>query len=156
MKVPRHFGLLILLLVTTAVGCSGPSSTKLLGTWRLEGADKLAEVMTGVPKPSGALGALLGSAMSAMKDQMDASLEVTFEPEGRLSTQARFAGTTTEKSGTWKLIRTDGTTYVLWCQMGEDDPIETTVQLVDDSTLTMIPPNIAVLKRSFTFRKVQP
>ncbi|HRE99610.1 MAG TPA: hypothetical protein PLI18_03770 [Pirellulaceae bacterium] len=137
------------------VGCGGPNASKLYGTWRMEGAEQLAQAMFGDNKPEGALGSLLGSAMSMMADK--AMLEVEFASGGKLTTRAEFAGNKTEKTGTWKLVRTDGSTYVIWCQLGQEDPVEISAQLSDDSTLQMVPPNIAAsLKRSFTFKRVQP
>ena len=44
---------------------------------------------------------------------------------------------------------------VIWVQLGQEDPNEITVTLVDQNTIKMVPPNIAVLGKIFTFQQVQ-
>ena len=148
-----RFTLAMLLgLLLTQAGC-GPSSTKLLGTWRLDGADKLQELMGGARRPGGMAGALLETAINAMGET---SLEVEFLSNGTLESRFNMAGTKTEKSGSWKLISATGDTYQLWCQIGDEDPTEIEVTMIDADTMEMVPPNIAVLNRKFKFRRVKP
>jgi hypothetical protein len=44
---------------------------------------------------------------------------------------------------------------VIWVQLGQEDPNEITVTLMDQNTIKMVPPNIAVLGKIFTFQRVQ-
>ena len=151
----RFTGLLLLAVMVFQLGC-GPSSTKLLGTWRMEGADQLVEMMGGLPKPEGIAGSLLSSAIAAMAEKTDANAEVEFLSNGSLQTRMSLAGNKTEKSGKWKLISVEGDTYRLWCQLGEEDPVEIEVTMLDEDTAEMVPPNIAILKRKFKFQRVKP
>ena len=136
-------------------GCQGVTSAKLLGVWRLEGAEQLAELMTGGKRPAGSVGAILDSAVEMVSDQLEASMDVEFRSGGRLITRSSFGGKPTEKSGTWKVIRSSESEIVIWCQLGEEDPNEITVTIIDEQTIKMVPPNIAVLKKSFEFKRVE-
>lgn len=145
-----------LLLALCLVGCGGPDPTPLVGKWRLDGADELAELMTGVKKPKGALGLIVDSALDAMQDQLQAELEVEFAAGGRLITRSQFGDSRQEKTGTWELRRTDGTTFVVITKIDGEESNEITIRKSDGDTIKMVPPNIAVLDRSFTFRRVEP
>lgn len=149
-----RLGLPLLLIVM--IGCAGPDPTPLIGKWRMDGADELAEMMTGIKKPQGALGLIVGSALDAMKDKLQAELEVEFEAGGRLITRSQFGESKQEKNGTWELLRSDGTTFVVVTKIDGEEANEITIRQSDSDTIKMVPPNIAVLDRSFTFRRVQP
>lgn len=151
----RVIGSLLLVLLAFHVGC-GPSATKLLGTWRMEGAEQLQQLMGATQRPSGMAGALLDSALAAMAEKVDASMEVEFKANGDLTTRAVLAGNKTEKTGNWKLVSVEGDVYRLWVQIAEEDPTEIEVTMVGQDTIEMVPPNIAVLNRKFTFQRVQP
>ena len=98
---------------------------------------------------------ILGSVLGTVVDQMEATMEVEFGRGGSLITRTNFGGQQSEKTGTWKTIRSMEQEVVIWVQLGQEDPNEITVTLVDQNTIKMVPPNIAVLGKIFTFQRVQ-
>lgn len=138
-----------------SLGCQNVTEERLLGTWELDGADRLAKLMTGGSKSKPAMDGILGSVLETVVNQMEATMEVEFGRGGSLITRTNFGGQQSEKMGTWKTIRSMEQEVVIWVQLGQEDPNEITVTLVDQNTIKMVPPNIAVLGKIFTFQRVQ-
>ena len=138
-----------------SLGCQNVTEERLLGTWELDGADRLAKLMKGGSKSKPAMDGILGSVLETVVDQMEATMEVEFGRGGSLITRTNFGGRQSEKKGTWKAIRSMEQEVVIWVQLGQEDPNEITVTLVDQNTIKMVPPNIAVLGKIFTFQQVQ-
>jgi hypothetical protein len=139
----------------STLGCQYPGVDRLQGTWRLENAEGLAELMTGGPQSKEGLGGLLDSVIDTVLEQVEASMEVEFGRGGNLVTRAQFGGREAKKEGIWKVIRSTEQEVVVWFQLGQDDPAEIIVAIVDQDTIRMVPPNIAVLNKTFTFHRVQ-
>lgn len=122
----------------------------------MDGAEQLVQMMGAGDNSNGIAGALIGSALAAIAEKAEASMEVEFKSNGELVTRVNLQGQKTEKTGTWKLVGVEGNVYRLWVEIGSEDPTEVEATLVSDNTLEMVPPNIAVLNRKFTFQRVQP
>ena len=88
-------------------------------------------------------------------EQVEASMEVEFGRGGILTTRAQFGGRDAKKEGIWKVIQSTEQEVVVWFQLGQDDPAEIKVTILDQDTIKMVPPNIAVLNKTFTFHRVQ-
>ena len=146
---------LALFVASTLIGCQNAETRKLIGEWRLEGAEELAQLMTGGNRPAGKLGDLVDSAAGVVVEQLETSMEVEFASRGRLLTRASFGGSPVEKTGTWKTIKSEGDAITVWCQLTDEEPNEIVVTVIDRDTLKMVPPNIAVLNKPFTFKRVQ-
>jgi len=136
------------------LGCQDPGVDRLQGTWRLDNAESLANLMTGGPRPKEGLGGVLDSVMDTVLEQVEASMEVEFGRGGILTTRSQFGGRT-KKEGIWKVIQSTEQEVVVWFQLGQDDPAEIKVTLVDQDTIKMVPPNIVVLNKTCTFHRVQ-
>jgi len=137
------------------LGCQNPGVGRLQGKWRLDNADGLAELMTGGPRPNEGLAGVLDSVVDTVLEQVEASMEVEFGRGGILTTRAQFGGRDAKKEGIWKVIQSTEQEVVVWFQLGQDDPAEIKVTIVDQDTIKMVPPNIAVLNKTFTFHRVQ-
>ena len=136
------------------LGCQDPAVDRLQGTWRLDNAESLANDMTGGPRSKEGLGGVLDSVMDTVLEQVEASMEVEFGRGGILTTRSQFGGRT-KKEGIWKVIQSTEQEVVVWFQLGQDDPAEIKVTLVDQDTIKMVPPNIVVLNKTCTFHRVQ-
>lgn len=146
-------GLLFLLATLSFAGCAPAGSTKMVGTWKLDGADELENVMNKAPKPTGVMGDLMEAVKSRVKNEVAASMTLEFLSGGKLKTTGVFMGANQVKEGTWKWVRSDGASEVIWCQLGQDDPVEVSVSFVDSNTIELVPPNIAVLNRKLKFKR---
>jgi hypothetical protein len=134
---------------------SQPAS-RLIGTWRMDGADELMEQMFDetVDDRVERLGKQVVNELVG-KDFVAHRLEIQFQANGVLRTSNVMLNKPYEKQGRWTLDRAEGETMVVHCQLDREDVIETKIEFLDADTIKMIPPNYAVLKKESVFRRAK-
>ncbi len=95
---------------------------------------------------------------SVADGQATGSMSLVFHTNGRLETYTDFpmASTGKPKVGKWSVLSWDKKRQVakLRCDLF-DEITETTVTFIDDHTIQLVPPNIAVLEMELRFRRNQ-
>ena len=153
----RQARLLVLFALLAAVslsGCEGPAK-KLIGVWRIDSGEELAERMTADSGES-RLGQLAGDATKSIvgDDFVAGRMEVEFIRGGQLRTSTIVMNAPSEKRGTWVLEKVDGDVLSVRCQI-KDEQMLTRIRFEGDDTIHMIPPNINVLREEFRFQRVK-
>ena len=152
-RVPL-FGICVLVIAASLGGCSGVGS-KLIGVWRIDSGEELAERMTGDSGES-RLGKLAGAAAKSLvgEDFVAGRMEVEFIRGGQLRTSTIVMNQPSEKRGTWVLEKVEGDVLSVRCQI-KDEQMLTRIRFEGDDTIHMIPPNISVLREEFRFNRVK-
>lgn len=135
-------------------GCEG-AGNKLIGVWRIDSGEELAERMTGDSGES-RLGKLAGDAAKSLigDDFVAGRMEVEFMRGGQLRTSTIVMNAPSEKRGTWVLEKVEGDVLSVRCQIKDEDVL-TRVRFEGDDTIYMIPPNVNVLREEFRFKRVK-
>lgn len=143
-----------LLSVLAFGGCEGPGK-KLIGVWRIDSGEELAERMTG-DTAKDRLGKLAGDAAKSLvgEDFVAGRMEVEFIRGGKLRTSTTVMNTPVEKQGTWVLEKIDGDVMSVRCQI-KDEQTLTRIRFEGVDTIHMIPPNVNVLREEFRFKRVK-
>jgi len=150
--------LLLISLLVTLSGCQNRPASNLEGRWDLILADNFEDGATdkngdSSHKAADDTGDLFDSIAGG---ESVGTMSLVFHRNGKLETFTDFpmASTGKPKVGLWSLSSWDENSKVatLSCEL-MDEVTETTVTFVDDDTIQLIPPNIAVLKMELRFRR---
>ena len=144
MAACRPYGLGIAILICIGVaGCGDARRAKIIGDWEMAvGKDLLEGVIENDPEQFAA---------DADPDTSPKML-LRFFRSGVLETQTNMGSVQTRKQGYWELIELDevGGRLTLECELtGQTTQHE--VELVDENTIRLVPPNLAGLKRKIKF-----
>ena len=139
---------LALLLLASAVGCADPNATPLVGRWVLEKPDRVMERIGGDEADQ-----------DRETDSIDDSsftpkMAITFGSNGRFQTATAMGNVNREKNGTWKVISLDEAAHkmTIRCKIGSEET-DHSVELVDSSTIRLVPPNMAGLTMKMRFAR---
>jgi hypothetical protein len=152
--IARRIKLLIALTAVWSAGlfssCSDPNRQKIVGRWRLQES----ELLTG----------RLDDNPTSDDDQPESDpilesrnqMTIEFERSGVLRTSTRIGKIDREKIGRWKLVRYDSADQILnvQCTLG----LQTTeheIQLIDENTIELVPPNMAGLRLKLRFQRAR-
>ena len=91
-----------------SLGCQNVTEERLLGTWELDGADRLAKLMTGGSKSKPAMDGILGSVLETVVDQMEATMEVEFRARRKPDHSDEFRRPAIRKNGYLESHSIDG------------------------------------------------
>ncbi|MDA8563995.1 hypothetical protein N9L06_06035 [Mariniblastus sp.] len=134
------------LLLVCAVGCTDANLKPLVGRWVLEKPDRVMERVGG------------GDADEVREtDSIDDSsstpkMAITFNSNGKFQTVTAMGSVNREKNGTWQVISLDeaGRKMTIRCKIGLEET-DHSVELVDGSTIRLVPPNMAGLTMKMRF-----
>lgn len=134
------------LLLACSTGCTDPQAAPLVGRWVLE---KPARVMDRIGGD--------GADQSRETDSIDDSnsvprMAITFFSNGKFETQTAMGNVNRQKIGVWQVISLDEATrkMTIRCAIGSEET-DHSVELVDGSTIRLVPPNMAGLTMKMRF-----
>ena len=135
-----------LLLLACTIGCSDPNAAPLIGRWVLEKPSKVMQRIDGDRADQ-----------SRESDSIDDSssmprMAITFSSNGQFQTATAMGNVNREKNGTWQVISLDEVArkMTIRCTIGSEET-DHTVELVDGSTIRLVPPNMAGLTMKMRF-----
>ena len=149
---------LLLLLVFGTTGCQNEAASKLVGRWDMLPPEKISDEDAGDTEASDekAVDDTENLYNSVAGGEIEGSMSLVFHRNGKLETFTDFpmASTGEPKVGKWSLLSWDenGQVATLRCDLF-DEVTETRVTFIDDDTIQLIPPNIAVLELELRFRR---
>lgn len=143
--IKKRFPVSVLLtcLLLLSAGCyQDPIRAKLIGTWKIEHAERLTKRVN--------------------QDELDdlpaedigERMVLAFYASGSLKTKTRIGQVNREKNGSWKLINFDEEDSVMKINcdlMGQQTEHE--VRFIEDDLIRFVPPNMAGTKSKLTFRR---
>ncbi len=158
----------VLALLTLAIGiffsgCQNRAASKLTGRWDMLPPEKLDDSESQTVdsnneadsrKAHDDTESLINSIGEG--DESVGTMSLVFHRNGKLETFTDFpmASTGKPKVGKWKLKSWDdsGQIAILECDLF-DELTETRVRFIDEDTIQLVPPNIAVLEMELRFRR---
>lgn len=141
-------------VVLVSSGCRPAIERKLVGSWQLDESEGLAKRMMG--GNSSSVGSeLMDTALDEMMEVAQVALSVEFARSGKLTTSTNVMGEPTQKTGTWSMTEHTENTATIEFVLEGDEPETIKVRFVDDDTIEMVPPNLAVLNREYTFKRTK-
>lgn len=136
------------------VGCAPRTPDRImLGTWEIDGSERLATSMLGRSKADAT------PSSDSVNDEDDEEpnsrlqLEVTFAKRGVLRTRTSVMGEVREKEGTWKLLQADGNKIKIEFELTEEQIESIEIEVIDKDRMRFVPPNLAVLDRAYLFTR---
>ena len=138
--------LMLLLLLACNVGCTDPNAALLVGHWVLE---KPSRVMDRI----GGEGVEQGREPDSIDDSNSLPrMSITFHSYGQFETSTAMGEVNRQKSGTWQVIALDevASKMTIRCKIGTEET-DHSVELVDGSTIRLVPPNMAGLTMKMRF-----
>lgn len=148
--------LLLLVGLLLALGC-GPRlpepARKLLGSWELSQADRLAERINQLPA---------GSSLPAVQPDDDAGepngpgMVLDFRADGTLLTRTALGQLQQQKAGTWRFVSAsaDGRVLAIRCLLSQQTT-DVQVEFTAADQISLVPPNLAGLNTKLSFRRAQ-
>lgn len=132
-------GLLLILLA----GCSDPQRQHLVGVWQIETADDVADQIN-------------ASDDDAKIESLPPRMTIEFTGSGQLKTTTVMGEIDRTKEGSWDVVSFDepGKVIVIKCTIGLQET-DHEVDLIDDSTIELVPPNMAGVDMKLRFTKSQ-
>lgn len=133
-------------LLVCAVGCTDPKAKPLVGRWVLEKPDRVMERIGGEHSARVQETASIDDSNSMPK------MAITFESNGKFQTVTKMGSMNREKNGTWQVISLDeeARKMTIRCTIGTEET-DHSVELVDGSTIRLVPPNMAGLTMKMRF-----
>jgi hypothetical protein len=135
-----------LLVIGVNSGCTDPKAAPLLGRWVLEKPDRVMDRIGG-DAPGGGL----------ESDSIDDStamprMAISFFSGGKFQTQTAMGNVNREKNGAWHVISLDeeARKMTIRCSIGSDET-DHSIDLIDGSTIRLVPPNMAGLTMKMRF-----
>lgn len=134
------------MLFVCAVGCSDPNAKPLVGRWVLEKPDRVMERIGGDDAD------LAQETASIDDSNLMPKMAITFESNGQFQTVTAMGNVNREKNGAWQVISLDETAgkMTIRCKIGTEET-DHSVELIDGSTIRLVPPNMAGLTMKMRF-----
>jgi hypothetical protein len=128
------------MLALMLAGCGDPERDKIVGTWEIESANRIAS--------------RLKEAKEDSSNNNDNRMSVEFRSNGVLKTQTLMGTLHGQKEGTWTLMSFDepSSTMRLKCVL-EQQETEQEIEFLDEDTIQMVPPNMAGLEMKLRFKR---
>lgn len=136
------------MLLVCAVGCTDPKAKPLVGRWVLEKPDRVMERIGGEDADRAQETASIDDSNSMPK------MAIMFKSNGQFQTVTKMGNVNREKNGTWKVISLDekARKMTIRCTIGAEET-DHSVELVDGSTIRLVPPNMAGLTMKMRFAR---
>ena len=137
------------LCLLALAGCdSDPDRSRIVGDWKIAGADRLMGKVNTAPLNS-------ADPEDPNADPTEAGpprMLIQFYYSGALATETNMGSVTTQKKGSWKFLSYDvgSRTAKIQCKL-VDDTTDFDVIVVDENTLRLVPPNMAGLTKKLKF-----
>lgn len=147
-RMKLHWLLIASVIACLQTGCGDPNRSKIVGTWQIEQADTLMNRIHRKDSQTESPNSKNGSEDDPPK------MVVKFDGSGLLTTSTRMGDVVQEKSGTWELVSFDqpNKTINLMCTI-QDQKTEHSVELLDEDTIRLVPPNMAGTKMKIKFKR---
>ena len=135
---------LLALLGLLVGGCGKSLQTRVTGTWAIDEANDLFEMM--------------GGDEAASKEPPAFVLE--FSAGGVFRSTVTASGHSQTKQGRWFFVEAVADVYKLRVSINSDNPdidpdiVLTEITFLDENTIELVPPNMDVIKQKMLFRKV--
>ncbi len=128
------------MLSVLLAGCGDPNRAKIVGSWEVESPSRIARRFKETEVDS--------------SNSNESRMSVEFRSDGVLKTRTLMGSMNRQKEGTWELLSYDesSSTMRLKCIL-ELQETEQDVEFLDQSTIQMIPPNLAGLEMKLRFRR---
>ena len=162
--VKKTLALVIVLSVTGFLGCQHEVASKLTGRWDMLPPDQIAPAAGQATVDNGTSAGEKATVDtedlydSVAGGETNGTMSLVFHRNGMLETYTDFpmASTGKPKVGKWSIVSWDKKAEVATVRCDLFDEItETKVTFIDDNTIQLIPPNIAVLEMELRFRRNQ-
>ncbi len=157
-QITRALTICLLPILLLASGCQHPATSKITGRWDLlvaEQIDSNSEQQND-DSTQQVLDNTENLFNSIANGETTGTMSLVFHGNGKLETFTDFpmASTGKPKVGTWSIQdwQPDQSLLVIECVL-QDETISTNIQFIDDNTIELIPPNIAVLEKEFRFQR---
>jgi len=136
----------MLLLVACTIGCTDPNAAPLVGHWVLEKPSRIMDRIGGDGVEQGRESDSIDDSSSLPR------MSITFHSNGQFGTSTAMGDVNREKSGTWQVIALDEVVgkMTIRCKIGTEET-DHSVELVDGSTIRLVPPNMAGLTMKMRF-----
>lgn len=135
--------MLLACLLLASVGCyQDPVRAKLIGTWKIEHAEKLSRRVN------------QDAVEADPAEDISERMVLAFYASGSLKTKTRIGDVNREKIGSWKVVHFDEEESVMKisCElMGQQTEHE--VRFIENDLIRFVPPNMAGTKSKLTFRR---
>lgn len=160
-----HFNVITItcgFLVLACSGCQHEVASKLAGRWDMLPPDEIpaspdeSAKATASPASEKALGDTEDLFDSVAGGDVTGTMSLVFHRNGQLETYTDFpmASTGKPKIGKWSILSWDADEKIATVRCDLFDEItETKITFIDDNTIQLIPPNIAVLEMELRFRR---
>jgi len=126
-------------------GCGDSNRNRLIGRWGIAAPEDVMERIDQA-QPTNDL---------PTETEIAQRMTLTFKRNGVLNTRTRMGEVDQEKNGTWKLISFDEASSVMAisCEINTQTS-EHEITFVDETTIKLVPPNMAGLSMKLKFSKL--
>lgn len=154
-RVPALF--LLAVLIGFLSGCQHEAASKITGRWDMLPPEKISDNKSDASNEKAAANTedLYNSIAGG---EVEGTMSLVFHRNGTLETLTDFpmASTGKPKIGKWSILSWDEESQVATLRCDLFDAVtETRITFIDDDTIQLIPPNIAVLEMELRFRRNQ-
>ncbi len=146
-----HIFLVLAALISLLSGCQDPQRAPLVGTWTLASPERMAKRID----QDAAAVASVDDRTDSSADSVSASkMVLSFSGNGQFQTQTAMGSVNRQKNGTWSVISFDETArkMTISCTVGLQ-VTEHAVELIDDDSIRLVPPNLAGLSTKLRFER---
>lgn len=139
-KPDRFAAAIACMLAMLLAGCGDTNRRRIIGTWELESAARIASRLKETDADS--------------SNNNDSRMSVEFQSNGVLKSQTMMGSMNRQKEGTWKLLSFDeaSSTMRLKCVLGLQES-QLDIEFLDVDTIQMVPPNLAGLEMKLRFKR---
>jgi len=158
-KLPLTLLMLAAMAVLVLSGCVNENRQKIVGSWTMIKADRLAQRVNVTPESQESNQSAGSESNSDIPKPDDAELPMMtldFRSSGQLVTTTKLGKINSEKTGRWRMIKFDPpSTMNIECYLDEqsDQSRKLEVTWIDDETIRMTPPNMSGQKMKLNFKK---
>ena len=158
-KLPLLMSMIAAMAFLVLSGCINENRQKIVGSWAMVKADKLAQRVSVAPEPQENDQNEASESKSAIPKSDEAGLPMMtldFRSSGQLVTTTKLGKINSEKNGRWRMIKFDPpSTMSVECYLDEqsDEVRQLEVEWIDDQTIRLTPPNMSGQKMKLKFKK---
>ncbi len=137
---------LMLLASALIAGCTDPQVAPLVGRWVLEKPNHVMDRIGHDAPDSGR------ETDSTDDSNSTPRMAITFLTNGTFQTQTAMGNVNGQKNGAWQVISLDEAArkMTIRCTIGSDET-DHSIELIDGSTIRLVPPNMAGLTMKMRF-----
>lgn len=158
-KLPLLMSMLGAMAFLVLSGCVNENRQKIVGSWTMIKADRLAQRVNVTPESTDAGSSARLESSSA--DSVAAEVELPmmtldFRSDGQLVTTTKLGKIDSAKNGRWRMVSFDPpATMNIECFLDQqsDQAQQLEVDWIDDQTIRLTPPNMSGQKMKLNFKK---